>query len=125
MSIPKKGGYSGGRPASEMGPPANLPSATNGHDDLTDLCILALLHAQYDEVTPEHRARVLELVVRLSNVAPPVEVKLPEASGITALESVTLRGWHAHAVCFCGKPFTEHPPGPPCPPPPPPGFQHG
>lgn len=28
MSIPKKGGYSGSRPASEMGPPANLPSAT-------------------------------------------------------------------------------------------------
>lgn len=28
MTIPKKGGYSGGRPASEMSPPANLPSVT-------------------------------------------------------------------------------------------------
>lgn len=28
MTIPKKGGYSGGRPASEMGPPAHMGGET-------------------------------------------------------------------------------------------------
>jgi hypothetical protein len=38
VTIPKKGGYSGGRPASEMGPPAKLRKrVADPRDDLRDL----------------------------------------------------------------------------------------
>lgn len=37
MSIGKRGGYTGGRPASEMGPPAQLASATIQRRERRDL----------------------------------------------------------------------------------------
>lgn len=53
MTIPKKGGYSGGRPASEMRPPVSLRKrVADPRDDMRDL-----VHGTTDESSVTIRPR--------------------------------------------------------------------